>query len=186
MTTWFTSDHHFGHKNIQKYENRPDDWQSRAVDHWNERVKDDDIVIHLGDFVFSSVAYAKVIMNELRGHKYIILGNHDRSPQNMLDMGFEQVFGHRKHAKYGENQFWMRWTMEPNFGRSYPVCLSHAPLSELRGFSQFNLHGHTHSNPNPVEIGHYDWHVNCSVDVADYYPISADEIILGYRGIKDE
>ena len=48
MTTWFTSDLHFGHKNIIKYCRRP--WATTAemdaalIENWNAVVgKDDDV-----------------------------------------------------------------------------------------------------------------------------------------------
>jgi len=188
MTTWFTGGHHFGHQNIAKYENRPDGWQDLAIDRWNEVVKDDDTVIHIGDFVFGPVDYGKMILNCLKGQKYILLGNHDRSPQNMRDMGFLNVWGNRRQAKYGDSQFWMKYYVltagsPGGFSISAPICLSHAPLPDLKGFGRFNIHGHIHSNGYPVDLmgGQKPWHVNVEVDVTDYYPISIEQILGGYR-----
>jgi calcineurin-like phosphoesterase family protein len=183
MTTWFTSDHHFGHKNIKEYENRPDNWPSLAVDRWNEVVKDDDTVVHLGDFALSSIDYAREVCSWLKGKKIIFLGNHDRSKSSMLDIGFDEAYGNRKQAKYGEFQYWTRYTVLCG-GQNVPLCLSHAPLEELKGYSRLNIHGHIHSNGYPIDLmgGRKPWHVNVSVDVTDYYPISAEQIIFGgYR-----
>lgn len=54
MTTWLTSDTHFGHENIIRYCSRS--YASlREMDYdmarrWNERVGPADLVYHLGDF----------------------------------------------------------------------------------------------------------------------------------------
>ena len=51
---WFTSDTHFSHCNIIKYCNRPfkdvDEMNKILIQNWNNVVRPDDIVWHLGDF----------------------------------------------------------------------------------------------------------------------------------------
>lgn len=179
---WFTADHHFGHTNIKKYENRPDNWVDIAINHWNEVVADDDFVVHLGDFALSKIDYAKMICDELKGTKIIILGNHDRGKNAMREIGFLDALGSRKRAKYGDNQFWQKFQEPESFLDNYQsnfawyLALSHAPLKELPQDCRFNLHGHIHSNPYPAEIGQKPWHVHVGVDVRDYYPVSLEEI----------
>ena len=56
MVYWFTSDTHFGHKNIIEYCKRPfssvEQMNEMLIKKWNNKVKVDDIVFHLGDFSF--------------------------------------------------------------------------------------------------------------------------------------
>ncbi len=56
MSLYFTSDTHFGHKNIIQTCNRPfasvDEMDEAMVARWNQRVGPDDTVFHLGDFCF--------------------------------------------------------------------------------------------------------------------------------------
>ena len=56
MRFWFTGDSHFNHTNIIKYTDRPFKdiyhMNETIIKNWNERVKDEDTVFHLGDFCF--------------------------------------------------------------------------------------------------------------------------------------
>lgn len=47
------------------------------IQNWNKVVSEDDIVFHLGDFADKSKW--RQIANALKGKKYLIQGNHDRS-----------------------------------------------------------------------------------------------------------
>lgn len=85
---FFTSDHHFGHANILKYEaqNRVDDMGERFLDvdamgehliaRWNDTVGPDDEVFVLGDFSFKRAVMASHLPR-LNGKKHLICGNHD-------------------------------------------------------------------------------------------------------------
>lgn len=56
MDTFFTSDLHLGHDNVIKYCNRPfkdgNHMNNSLIRNWNQRVKKDDLIYHLGDFCF--------------------------------------------------------------------------------------------------------------------------------------
>lgn len=93
MTTWFTSDTHFGHKNIIKYSNRPfndvEEMNSVLIDNWNATVKPNDEVYHLGDFSLYPKNMAQKILDQLSGKKHLIIGNHDQN--NIKLDGWEWV-----------------------------------------------------------------------------------------------
>jgi calcineurin-like phosphoesterase family protein len=89
MNTWFTSDTHFGHANIITYCNRPfqtvEEMNAKLISNWNERVKKEDVVYHLGDFCFKKSSEAPegspfdYYRNQLNGEIILIRGNHDKN-----------------------------------------------------------------------------------------------------------
>jgi len=96
MTIWFTADTHFGHANVIKYCDRPFrhkyEMDEVMITKWNERVKVEDIVFHLGDFSFYGSIETEKIIRKLNGHKILIRGNHDKGENYYLSKGFHQYF----------------------------------------------------------------------------------------------
>lgn len=92
---WFTSDLHFGHKNIIKYCDRPyaslEAMKRDLIKNWNAKVKFDDVVYVLGDVFFCGTKEAESIMNQLNGIKILIRGNHDYDPTKCAKVGFHSV-----------------------------------------------------------------------------------------------
>lgn len=83
MTTWFTSDLHFGHKNVCRYTGRPyfsvSEMNQALIDNWNKVVTNNDTVWHLGDFAFGGIGFIKEILSQLKGKEInMIIGNHDK------------------------------------------------------------------------------------------------------------
>lgn len=78
---WFTSDLHFGHRNIIKFCNRPwetvEEMDKALIENWNSVVGKNDIVFDLGDFAFAPNWRWKEIISQLNGKHYLILGNHE-------------------------------------------------------------------------------------------------------------
>src|SRR5687767_6005129 len=82
MNTFFTSDTHWGHKNIIKFCSRPyasvEEMDEAMITNWNDRVRPGDTVYHLGDFTFyRREDQQRRIIDSLNGNIKLILGNHD-------------------------------------------------------------------------------------------------------------
>ena len=80
---WFTSDTHFGHKNIIKFSNRPfddeDHMNEELIKSWNSVVGEDDDVYHDGDFSLTNSNKTERILERLNGNIHLITGNHEKS-----------------------------------------------------------------------------------------------------------
>lgn len=95
--TWIASDHHHKHKKIGDFEPSRiikatelgyDSYEDMLVENHNNLVKDDDIVLFLGDFSFAS----PIDISRYKGRKILIIGNHDqRGNDAYLQAGFEFV-----------------------------------------------------------------------------------------------
>jgi calcineurin-like phosphoesterase family protein len=93
---YITADTHFGHIHINTYEPSRmgkaqmegyDYFDHYMIDAWNETVKENDTVLHLGDFAFKD---GYKVAKKLKGKITLIKGNHDRS----------------KHLEYYRNLGW--------------------------------------------------------------------------------
>ena len=67
---YYTSDLHFGHRNVLKFDNRPfanvDEMDLVLIENWNNRVQPDDTVYILGDFCYKSDRAAKWYLQQLK------------------------------------------------------------------------------------------------------------------------
>ena len=121
---WFTSDLHFGHKNIQKFRleiKSEEENRNRIISDWDKLVTKRDDVYVLGDAAFTMDTVEH--FSALAGRKFLVRGNHDDLDTQVYLKHFDSVYGLKKYK-----EFW----------------LSHAPIhpNELRG--KVNLHGHVH------------------------------------------
>jgi calcineurin-like phosphoesterase family protein len=165
---YLISDTHFNHKNVIAYENRPfptaDLMNDTMIKNWNSIVKDDDIVIHLGDVALGKETSLKYIIPSLKGRKILIKGNHDgKSKQFYYDCGFEEVV-HTKFLEY----------------KGQIIFLSHEPSSRPGDKKEkYDLHcyGHVHSKYQD-ELPTIARNGAClCVERWGYKPVSLDEII---------
>ena len=165
---FFTSDTHFGHKNIIRLCDRPfqgiHEMDEELIARWNETVKEHDEVYHLGDFGYKcSVSHLKRIMERLNGRIHLIVGNHDRytlRANEELDR-FTSVFHMLK-----------LWGI-----LDQPITLCHWPMlswdQSHRGAIQ--LFGHHHGNKlDKIKKG---FQMDVGVDPNNFRPISLDQVI---------
>ena len=157
MSVFFTSDTHFGHKNIIKYSSRPFrdfahmDWT--IVNNWNSVIGETDVVFHLGDVAMGDSERWDEILKSLNGYKILVVGNHDR-----IFAGEKP----RQREKWDEKYHEWFDEVRDNF-EGFPlsndlrVNLSHFPYTgdshDGDRYEQFRLedegvtlvHGHTHA-----------------------------------------
>lgn len=82
MTDFYTSDLHLGHARIVELAHRPfssvEEMDETIIARWNATVADEDEVLILGDLAMGTLVDSLAKVATLRGHKYLVPGNHDR------------------------------------------------------------------------------------------------------------
>jgi calcineurin-like phosphoesterase family protein len=146
MTTWVTSDLHFGHKNIMTFcrEARSrfkldlDYMNETMVKEWNETIAPEDTVYILGDVAFLPAQKATEYMRRLNGTKILVEGNHDRKLLN--DPSFRRCFA--------EVHQYLAITYNGT-----RVVMFHYPIAEWDQMHRgaVHLHGHLHGGASGME-----------------------------------
>ena len=170
-TTFLISDTHFGHEKTCTVFRREDgtplrpfasaeEMDETMVKRWNDRVRPNDKVYHLGDVVMSRKFLH--ILDRLNGDKVLIKGNHDIFKMEDYYPRFRDIRGY--HVLNG-------------------MILSHVPVhtDSIERFGT-NIHGHLHAN----RVMKITWggarteidprYHNVSVEHTDYAPISLEEV----------
>lgn len=162
---WVTADHHWGHRNIARLQDRPLDHEDLMARLWHERVGTDDHVLHLGDLLVfpavEDVTRYQALLSSLPGEKRIMLGNHDRRLRTLYRVcGFEVVAGYRER---------LHLVMD---GRR--ICFSHRPDND-DGTWDVNVHGHVHSSAILPPPGRRL--INACVEVTGYAPVRLRDLL---------
>ena len=175
--TFLVSDTHFGHAGVCKFLREdgtklrpwddPSEMDEEMIKRWNETVRPNDKVYHLGDVVINRKALS--ILDRLNGDKVLIKGNHD-------------IFKLEDYTPYFRDI------------RSYHVMngmiLSHIPVHEsnLYRFGT-NIHGHLHEKRVMMTDTYLSKKVpdlryfNVCVERTDFRPILIETVV---EMIKDE
>jgi len=193
MRMFATADMHMGHSNILIYSNRPfrncDDMNRQFIDNWNMRVKPEDLVFHVGDFVFKSgpnCAKAEDWIKKLNGNIIFIKGNHDNN--NSLKTYIDSVditYANRRirlvhkpeHADPTKDinivgHVHNKWKIR-TFKEHYDIIekiQSEAVASDRHDWDNFLVVRNAHRNSESILI-------NCGVDVQQYRPATLDELL---------
>jgi calcineurin-like phosphoesterase family protein len=165
---FFTSDHHFGHKNIIKFCNRPfadvESMNETMIAKWNERVGEGDEVYHLGDFALCSSGKLNKILDQLNGKIYLIKGNHESSALDCKNR-FEWI------KEYHELV-----VPDPEFAKGEQlIVLFHYAMRTWNAahWGSYHLYGHSHGTLPDDETAHA---FDIGVDCHDFYPIEYKEV----------
>jgi calcineurin-like phosphoesterase family protein len=161
---YFTSDQHFGHKNILHLCKRPyktiEEMDKALIENWNSVVTPDDTVYVLGDFAYKMGKRLSEYVKPLNGHKHLITGNHDRLPKIEYVQQFESVQDYLRIDVEGQTIIMFH----------YPILSWHK-----RGRGSWHLYGHVHGAGQMTQIASMKtW--NVGVDVNNFKPISFEEL----------
>lgn len=175
MKYFLISDTHLNHANISTYCDRPENFTELILKRWNERVRPQDTVIHLGDVAIGPRKHIAEQIRLLNGKKILVRGNHDL------------------HSSVG-------WWADNGFdfacdGMVFKGCLlTHHPALSLPHSCKINIHGHLHNiwhgfHPNASvegddekEMREYKrlknpWQRLFAIEYTSYYPIRFDDFV---------
>jgi calcineurin-like phosphoesterase family protein len=176
MKRWIITDTHYNHKNIVKYENRPENFKEIIIANCKSMIAPDDELYHLGDVIFSRKGEMFDINAQTPGIKYLTLGNHDGKAQWYKNKGFDVV---------------ARYLIVDD------ILFSHHPM-DLKQFIgmgiKYNIHGHFHKKTRKeldrTEKGYPFYsklHFLLSIEEMDYKPILLDEFLkMKIDGLRTE
>lgn len=178
---FFTSDTHFGHKNIIKYCNRPfnsvEEMDNTIINNWNSVVKENDIVFHLGDFGFIGINELKKIRSQLNGKIYLITGNHDRKMlygDAVKFLGFFDYIGPELYINIDGQKIYLNHKPYLCFDGSY---------GRTDKTWTWQLFGHVHSGPNTMTgldcqrlVHLFPTQYDVGVDNNSFTPISFEKV----------
>jgi len=182
MTTWFTSDLHFGHLNIISYANRPfddvEEMNAGLRDRWNACVADDDEVWVLGDVAMGRISHTLPLVGGLNGRKLLVAGNHDRCwaghgwlashwTHRYLEAGFAEVHQGAVRLEVGGQPVLACHFPYRGDSQDSDRFVEHRPVDE----GLWLLHGHVHSQWRQL-----DTMINVGVDVWGYRPVAAETL----------
>jgi calcineurin-like phosphoesterase family protein len=190
VTTWFTSDLHFGHERVLGLSRRPfasvREMNDALVWRWNQVVAPSDVVWVLGDVAINRGALSHV--SRLNGVKILVCGNHD--------LPWEHNVNWRKHVRtYMEAGFTFVYTegyaLGHEVGAGGPVVnLSHLPYrgggdhTAVERFPAYRLAdegrallcGHVHGAWKTARTAAGTVQVNVGVDQWGYAPVSEEAV----------
>lgn len=167
-SVFLVSDTHFGHAGVCRFLNQdgtklrpwdnPEEMDEELVKRWNETVRPNDKVYHLGDVVINRRALKT--LSRLNGDKVLIRGNHDIFRDDEYRQYFRELRAY--HVMNG-------------------MILSHIPIHpDSLGRFGTNIHGHLHSNRVMTEINGVvvpDLRYICvCVEQTDFRPILFEDV----------
>lgn len=192
---FFTSDTHFGHKNIIKYSNRPfrdvSHMNEMLIKNWNDVVQPHDTIFHLGDVALGPWEAWDSILTRLNGYKVLVVGNHDR------------VFkGEKPRMQERFAEHYARWfDVVTDEVTNLPVGphmvnMSHFPYDgdshgeeryrefRLADEGRILIHGHTHAEHSALgrdarvsRSNRGTLQIHVGMDAWGYRPVGEDEVL---------
>lgn len=170
----YISDIHFGHKNVINFDKRPfediDQMAQTLIALWNNRVQEDDDVWIVGDFCYRSGRAPEWYLRQLKGHKHLIVGNHDK-----VTLESDNAI------KYLESVDTIVNCKDNLNKENVQVVLCHYPIAEWPHFHRgaYHLFGHIHNQMNDtyyyMKERQRAYNAGCMIN--NFAPASLHEII---------
>lgn len=171
---FLTSDTHFNHKNIIKYEHdtRPfntiEEMNDVLIERWNSVVTSSDTVYHLGDFFMGQTRknLYEEILSKLNGKIHLIIGNHDTPERCQMLASFGITAQEIKYLQY-KGLFFILC--------HFPLVYDCQEWINNKNKEIILCYGHVHSQaPVGYQAKYGTYHVG--VDTNNLTPVSLEQI----------
>ena len=175
----YTSDLHFGHENVIRFDDRPfsdiEEMDRTLIELWNARVRNEDTVYIVGDFCYRNKRPAAWYLKQLKGRKILIFGNHDiglmKDPEALSF--FEETDKMMHVSDQGEQ-----------------ICLCHYPLAEWNKYHRgsWHIYGHIHNRREDTYyfMRNRDHALNAGCMINGYMPVSFRELVQNNERFRCE
>lgn len=143
-----------------------EEMNTAMVNNWNSVVTDDDVVIHAGDVMFGDKKKCGPFINQLKGQKILISGNHD--PKEVV-----------------LNECWMNSAQQLDFEYDgYIFHIKHWPFKEKIEPKENVIfcHGHTHNNIPQLTNNQ----ISLCVEHWNFAPVSIETIIETWKNYYEK
>lgn len=137
------------------------------ISNWNQVVKPNDTVYHLGDFSLLTIpSRIDEILSQLNGRIRLVEGNHDKWIKKIPKL------------KFGKKIEWVKPYFEHKFGSNF-IVMSHYPFRAWNRshHGSFNLAGHSHSSLDEENLSLRRMDVGVDAMYSNYTPISLEFIV---------
>lgn len=175
---FLVSDTHFGHAGVCRFTREdgsklrpwddPSEMDEEMVRRWNDTVRPNDKVYHLGDVIINRRCFPTLA--RLNGDKVLIRGNHDIFRDTEYNQYFRELRAYHVMNNY---------------------ILSHIPIHpDSKGRFDGNIHGHLHANlvmkARGVDVRTGEilysnepdpWYTNVCVEHTNYTPILFEHLL---------
>ncbi len=182
---WFTSDSHYNHANICSSTTQWSDpvtcrefksleqMNAHLVGNINEKVGQDDILFHLGDWSFGGFEQIEAFRNQIVCRNiHIITGNHDHHIERNKE-GIQSLFSSvNKYLNLN-----VKWGVGTMLHGEQRFALMHFPIASWDNMARgaIHLHGHVHFEADKrIGMGKM---MDVGVDGNELYPIEMHEVL---------
>ena len=180
MTIFFTSDTHFNHGKIIEYANRPfaniDEMDRSIIKKWNEVVKPDDMIYHLGDVAFCRDYDINYYFEQLNGIIKVLSNpwHHDKHWLPRWKFGTTEYLSKSRY-KIELSPPIVVLEFKEFSTNQYPkaIMLCHYQLAnwDRKHYGSWHLFGHSHNKAKAEGLS-----LDVGVDAWDFYPVSLNRV----------
>ena len=182
---WFTSDTHYNHGNIcsattqwtnpvtcREFKSL-EQMNAHLIGNINEKVGQDDVLFHLGDWSFGGFEQIELFRNQIVcKNVHIITGNHDHHIENDRE-GIQSIFS--SVNKY--LNLVVKWNVGTPLMGEQRFALMHFPIASWDNMARgaIHLHGHVHFEADKrIGVGKM---MDVGCDGNELYPIEMGEVL---------